>query len=343
MDSLRNSRFVFWTFMFLIILLQLSTSGDIPFIIAFLYAMIIVFTVLGHENIVRNKLIEKFYYNKNTIQLIIYTVLLSFITSIFLACIGYFLFEGNLSKPINNHINTIIISLFFGLFLFTVLISGATYAIELFKQKIKVEIQHQELKNSVLEMEIEHLRTQLSPHFTFNILNNLQFLIRKDKDEALDLLSRYSTILRYYVYKSQNKWIKLNDEITFLLYYFQLEKDRSGEDLQINQKIDVAEANNLLIIPFLLSTFIENAFKHISSHQESANFICFNITLTEENQLILLIENTYNYPGELITKDGVGLQQAKKRLELSYHDDYSLDITKNDEVYSVCLKLQLTK
>ncbi len=343
MYSLKNVGYLFWTFIFLIILLQLSTSENLVFIGALIYSLVILLIIITHENFVRKKLIKTYVANQNTTRFIIYNLSLSFFTSLCLTVVGYFIFSHFLTQVTDVGLINQTVSMFFGLLLFTILISGVSYAIELFKQKIASEKKHQELKNSVLEMEIDHLRTQLSPHFTFNILNNLQFLIRKDKDEALELLSRYSKILRYYIYESQNKWIKLDDEISFLQYYFQLEKDRSGENLQISCQMDSIPGNDLMIIPFLLSTFIENAFKHVSSYNEKDNFIHLNVVLQNENHLILTIANTFDENLIASKKPGVGLKQVKKRLDLSFPNNYKLDIKQHNGVYKVFLKLKLAK
>ncbi|MDR6301910.1 sensor histidine kinase [Mesonia maritima] len=204
------------------------------------------------------------------------------------------------------------------------------------------EKKHQELEKNVLKIEIEHLRTQLSPHFTFNILNNLQFLIRKDKDEALELLSRYSKILKYYIYESQNRFIQLEDEITFLKYYFQIEKDKSNEELGIHFSLNDIPKNQLLIIPFLLSTFIENAFKHVAPNT-NGNFIHLKIFVKNDSVLNLDIENTFAEFSSEEKRPGVGLEQAKKRLELSYPDNYELHQETENGIYKVELKINLSK
>lgn len=342
MYSLKNVAYLFWTFIFLIALLQLSASDDLKFTGAFIYAVIIVLTMVVHESFVRKRLVKRFILDRKSTNFIVYNLALSGITSLFLTVVGYFVFKAFLVNMKNDELINQIKSLFFGVLLFTILIASVSYALELFKQKIASEKKHQELKNNVLELEIDQLRTQLSPHFTFNILNNLQFLIRKDKEEALELLSRYSKILRYYVYESQNKWIKLDDELTFLKYYFQLEKDRSGEDVRITFEIDSIPENDLMIIPFLLSTFIENAFKHVSANKP-INYIHLNIFLTNNNQLNLFVSNSYDENIVANKKPGVGLIQAKKRLELSYPNNYSLNIQEPKDEYIVALNLNLTK
>jgi sensor histidine kinase YesM len=340
MFTIKRANLLFWTFLFLIVLLQLSlsTNPDFGFPLAFIHAVVLILTLRVHVYFL-NLLIKKYIYTHNTADFVFSALSISLLTSILLTAESYFITIMMLSRSVLQ--DNDVISLFCGMLLVSILISGMSYSIELYKQNIASAKRHQELRNSVLEMEIDHLRTQLSPHFTFNILNNLQFLIRKDQDEALELLSRYSKILRYYVYESQNKWIRLDDEISFLKHYFELEKDRSGEDLEISCQWDIPE-NKLLIIPFLLSTFVENAFKHVSSFTERKNYIQLHVFLKDKNQLILNIKNSAESHLQSSKKEGVGLKYVKKRLELSYQDNYQLELMQEADSYSVELILNLT-
>ena len=342
MIKLKNVAHIFWVFIYCIIFLQLASSKELPLLGSFVYSLIIVFTLKIYLDYILKRLINLYLGQDAAKAFITYTFVASTLIALILTSIGYFIFRFLFPSPIFNNLAADLASMFFGMLCFTVLFSGVTFGIELLKHKIEIERQDQLLKTALLEMEMEHLRTQLSPHFTFNILNNLQFLIRKDKDEALELLARYSSILRYYVYESKNKWIKLNDEISFLKHYFHLEKDRTGENLKLNCKWNIPD-NNLLIIPFVLSTFVENAFKHISTSATKDNLIDMNIYLQNEDVLIFNISNTFDRDVLTKQKEGVGLKNVKKRLELSYPENHALDVLSKDEIYQVQLQLNLSK
>lgn len=258
-----------------------------------------------------------------------------------LTMFGYIIFRWFLADSLFNDFKSDLISAFFGMLSFTILFSGANFAFALLKRKYETEKQEQILKNNLLEMEIDHLRTQLSPHFTFNILNNLQFLIRKDKDAALEMLARYSSILRYYVYESNSKWIKLTDEISFIRHYIELEKGRVSSNLRQEFNWNIAD-NDLLIIPFVLSAFIENAFKHVSGFSNKDNFIEMNMYLENNNLLNFHIRNTFDSSAVSSKNGGVGLNNATKRLDLVYKDKYTLNINKEGECYEVKLQIKLS-
>lgn len=340
--SIKNIRYFFLVFILLIILLQLATNKELQFSGALVYTLGVMTVMIVHETIVRRILIQKYKFYQVNAKLIAYNLLLVLVSSSLLTGYGYFIFLGFLKQEYPVEINDMLISMFFGLFLLTSFISGMSYAVETLKRNLAYEKKQQELEKNVLKIEIEHLRNQLTPHFTFNILNNLQFLIRKDQNEALELLSRYSKILKYYIYESQNKFIKLDDEITFLNYYIQLEKDKSDEELDVHFTINDIPEKQLLIIPFLLSTFIENAFKHVAPNT-NGNFIHINILIENDSTLNVNIGNTFAEFSSKEKKPGVGLEQAKKRLELSYRNNYELHQQTQNGIYKVQLKINLSK
>ncbi len=341
MIKLKDAPYVFWVFIFGVAFSQLATSKDLTLSVSFVYSILIVFTLKMYLDYILKRLIVAYLKNNNARRFMIYIILISVPVAVVITSFGFLSFSILLPANIVSIFAEDYISDFFGMLSFVILFSGATFGLELLKHKTETERQKQELKNELLEMEIDHLRTQLSPHFTFNILNNLQFLIRKDKDEALELLSRYSSILRYYVYESKNKRIQLNDEISFLKHYFQLEKGRSGEDLQLDFNWNIPE-NELMIIPFVLSTFVENAFKHVAVSPKGKYFIAMNIYL-DNNLLVINIRNSFNSGVSNIKKRGVGLENAKKRLGLSYPENYCLDITQEVEWFQVELQINLEK
>ena len=326
--------------MFLMILLQLVNNKEIKWMGALLYALGVLLVIIVHESLVRRVFIQKYKFYQLGVKSLICNLLLALVSSLVLTLYGYFILVGFLKPEYQVEIKDLLTSMFFGLFLVTIFISGMSYAIETVKRNVVYEKKQQQLEKNVLKMEIAHLRQQLSPHFTFNILNNLQFLIRKDKEEALELLSRYSKILKYYIYESQHKYIKLDDEITFLRYYFQLEKDKSDKELEFHFTVDYPE-HQLLIIPFLLSTFLENAFKHGTAN-EHGNFIRFHLFVEKATQLNLTIENTFSKSTAEGKKPGVGLEQARKRLELSYPNNYQLQQEALEGIYQVQLQLNLS-
>lgn len=323
---------LFWVFIATILIFQLLAVDEYDLYKAIIYSSMITSTFAIYVHLVLRKIIKKYIQTKRISSLILWVFITAFIASIILTLEDYTI-DSFFSQDWNRH-KEAMLPQFFGMLMATILISGIAYSFELYRHHIETLKATQVLKDSLNDLEVKSIRQQLSPHFTFNILNNLQFLIQKDKNEALKLLSQYSKILRYYVYESQNKAILLNDEIAFLKTYLELEKDRLKDEAQVDVNISI-EPNDLKIAPFILSTFVENAFKHLSTKHK---WISVSIQY-KENKLELNVKNSYD---DKINEEpkGIGLEQVKKRLQLIYPDKYILEFDKTNNVFSVQLNIK---
>jgi two-component system LytT family sensor kinase len=327
-----------WGFLFLVTLLQLTTSGELPFITAVSFTVCLVFTFQVYLKEISHKRVRDFLSGLNTVLLVVVMNLFCMAVTLVLTAEGYLIIKLTAGESADKIIAGSTSSIF-GLYMFSAFISGLDYLFEKYKDFLEQEKELEILKRKSLEMEINLLRSQLSPHFTFNILNNLQILIRRDKDEALHLLSRYSKILRYYVYESQKKLIPLDQEIAFLKEYFDLEISRHVSELKISCVWNIPE-NDLRIVPFVLSTFVENAFKHVLPNQANEYFIRQSCFLNEQGDLVFEITNTFDEGVIATTPKGVGLKHVEERLKLAYSDQYQLILTEKKELFSARLELK---
>jgi hypothetical protein len=338
--NLKNINIYFWFFIFLILLLQLSFSEEYSFLISILFSFVIVFTcytfafVFGKWGI--KKHLER---EKHKIPFLIQAFLASLISAILLTVEDYFIETlNNSSTEYSEFKLKEVLPSFFGMWMATSLIIGVSFAFELYRQHVKTLEKQQRLKEEVMKLELETIRYQLSPHFTFNILNNLQFLIQKNKDDALLLLSKYSVLLRYYVYESQQPMIPLKKEIEFIRNFIGVEQLRIGDELETEINWDISNDNQLVISPFVLSTFVENAFKHISKGRKKVFLDC----RLNNNELDFVLKNSSDIRG-IRKLGGIGLNQVNKRLELLYANKHHLTIDDKENFYEVNLKIHLSE
>ncbi|MDV3709455.1 hypothetical protein CMU43_14140 [Elizabethkingia anophelis] len=330
----------FWLFLLLVVLLQLSADKTIPFLSALLYSMGIVITLRIYVHLLSGRKAVESLFRLNTFSLLGTMGALSTIIALILWLLGYVIVKLTVDEEATRIILEDWPSLFFGLFIFVVLVTGLNYSFNQYKRFLEQEKELEVVKRKSLEMEIGLLRNQLSPHFTFNVLNNLQFLIIKDKGEALTMLSRYSKILQYYVYESQKEYISLDREVTFLKEYFDLEIDRHVSDLHILCEWNISE-NNFNIAPFIISTFVENAFKHVFPNQANDYFIRQTFYVDQSGELVFEITNTFDKVAMIDRQEGVGLKQVQERLKLLYDNNFKLIIQETNEIFSVRLELNL--
>ena len=192
------------------------------------------------------------------------------------------------------------------------------------------------------EAKLKLLKAQLNPHFLFNTLNNLYGLSVVKSDKLPSLMLKLSDLLRYSLYETKEDFVPLEKEVQYLENYIALEKIRLEEKSEItftkNGTIDTKE-----IAPMLLIVFVENAFKHLSFAKGKNSNVHVDLEIFED-KLIFKCVNTIDNTGikthDLEKKNsGIGLQNAKKRLNLMYPNKHELTISKTQENYSVELIL----
>lgn len=213
--------------------------------------------------------------------------------------------------------------------------------IKLLKHWYKNQQLAQQFEQDKLSAELKFLRAQIHPHFLFNTLNNLYALTLKKSEEAPEIVLKLSDLLNYMLYECNAEKVPLKKELELVKNYVELEKLRYGDRLdvalnfQIEKEIDIA--------PMLILPFIENCFKHGVSGETEDSWVSIDV-LVNSNMLQLKVDNSKS---QEITKDereyreGIGLKNVKRRLELLYEGAYELKILDTEESYLVVLKIEL--
>ena len=198
------------------------------------------------------------------------------------------------------------------------------------------------LKQEKLETELKLLKYQFNPHFLFNTINSIFFLIHKNSDQASASLAKFSEILRHQLYDSNDNLISLSKEIQYLDNFIALEKLRQNEHLKLNVDLQQHNLSGMEIAPFILMAFVENAFKHVSRDVNKKNRIeiCLNIT---DRRLVFTVGNTVCETQTSVTgaPKGIGLPNVRRRLQLLYPGRHDLEIRSTLERFDVKLILYL--
>lgn len=220
------------------------------------------------------------------------------------------------------------------------LLASTGVAIKLIYDYIQSQKQLAQLTREKADAEVKFLRSQINPHFLFNSINSVYFLIDKHNTEARDALHRFSEILRYQLYESQDAKIPLQKEIDFLFDYINLQKLRKGTDLQLHTEFDL-HANGYMIEPLLLIPFVENAFKHSGMSPGGINKILVRGAL-ENGWFNFTVNNSIGIAvHEVMNHGGIGLQNVQRRLELLYPAKHYLKLDNDGEQFTISLKLNL--
>jgi sensor histidine kinase YesM len=189
------------------------------------------------------------------------------------------------------------------------------------------------------EAELSFLKSQINPHFLFNSINAVYFLIDKENKEAREALHKFSDMLRYQLYEAGGDKIPIEKEIDFLNDYVSLQKLRKDDKYTVDFS-STPEVKGFSIEPLLLVSFVENAFKHISHRSDETNYV--SVKLSKENGTMdFKVENSKEEAIAVDKNGGIGLQNVKRRLELLYPGKYDLNIQNGPDVYSVHLKLHV--
>ena len=117
------------------------------------------------------------------------------------------------------------------------------------------------LKNEKAKTELMHLKSQVNPHFFFNMLNNLYGLVGKDSKKAQELILKLSDMMRYSIYDGEKDTVLLSEEVTYLENYIELHKMRYHKTIDIQFNIDIKD-DDYKINPLVFIILLENAFKH---------------------------------------------------------------------------------
>ncbi len=221
-------------------------------------------------------------------------------------------------------------------FTFTLAVSAAYKAIS---DKTRDDIRMQEKQSENLKTELSFLRSQISPHFIFNVLNNIVALVRLKSDELEPTVLKLSSLMQYMLYETDDEKVLLKSEIEYLQNYIDLQKQRFGPELALTVDFDVREDWHT-IEPMLLIPFVENAFKHGSGlmyHPEIIIQLAVN-----NNQLRFTVKNLFEESRSVKDKtSGIGLQNVKRRLELLHPNDHTLSISKENGWYTIYLQVTL--
>jgi LytS/YehU family sensor histidine kinase len=189
-----------------------------------------------------------------------------------------------------------------------------------------------------INLELMHLKSQVSPHFFFNTLNNLYGLINKDSEQAKQMLLTLSEMMRYSIYDGQKEWVPLEDELTYIRNYIDLHKARYHKvsDIQLHHSITQP---GITVMPLLFIILLENAFKHGIENMREKAFVHVKLT-ADANEIHFYIENNFDPTIQNeINGQGIGLQNLKRRLELEYPKRHSLTYSANADIYSAQLTL----
>lgn len=205
------------------------------------------------------------------------------------------------------------------------------------KQWYRQREQLRKMQVEKLNAELDYLRAQMNPHFLFNSINTIYFLIHKENQAARDTLVKFSDLLRYQLYECNGHSIEIEKEAQYLKNYVALQQLRVNENYTVEFNCS-PQLIGFSIPPLLMLPLVENAFKHVSHYSDNKNEITIQLTI-HHARLILQISNTKEPSAPKNENGGIGLKNVKRRLDLIYGDRYQLHFRDTMDHYSATLEI----
>lgn len=223
---------------------------------------------------------------------------------------------------------------------FFLVLAGMTF--QLLFDYTRIQKRLTEVAKEKAEAELNFLKSQINPHFLFNSLNSVYFLIDKQNTAARDALHKFSEMLRYQLYEMKDQKIPIEKEINYLQDYIDLQRLRMEENCSVEFCVQ-ENLKSFFIEPLLLIPLVENSFKHLS-HFNNGKENAIRIDMSRKNgELDFYVGNSTEgkQVHRLKSDGGIGLNNVKRRLELLYPNRHKLHIIEQNDWFDVRLQIKI--
>jgi len=196
---------------------------------------------------------------------------------------------------------------------------------------------NEDLAQLQMSTELKYLRTQIQPHFFFNTLNNLYALTLNKSDNAPRLVIKLSDMMQYILYEVKSSKASLLQEITHIDNFIDIEHLRFDD--RVETKMDITgNVEDVFIPPLLLLSFVENCFKHGMKGNEHLK-ISMSFDVSNKGYLEFTLINNFNPEAINETTNGIGNENAKRRLKLLFSNNFILESKIEGDSYNLFLKI----
>ena len=220
------------------------------------------------------------------------------------------------------------------------LLMGMNLGVKLYFRSQEATKAIAQIEKHALERQLQYLKYQVNPHFLMNTLNNIHALVDIDPERAKASIVELSKLMRYVLYEGNNKLTSLSREVQFLHNYVRLMSMRYSGNVRIS--LDVPETlPDSMLPPLLLVIFVENAFKHGISYRNKS-FVEISLKPQADRLLFDCRNSRQQNTQDENMKGGVGLSNVRRRLDLLFPGNYTLDIKEQEDTYAVHLDIPLT-
>ncbi|HEY4653113.1 MAG TPA: histidine kinase [Cyclobacteriaceae bacterium] len=183
---------------------------------------------------------------------------------------------------------------------------------------------------SVIQIELNNLRSQLNPHFIFNALNSIRALVDENPAKSKQAINQLANILRKSLTSDKKGLTKFEDELKIVKDYLGLESIRFEERLKTEFSIH-PDSHHFLVPPLMIQTLVENGIKHGISKLKEGGIIQLNTTVRDGSLRIQIRNSGHMVNGAKRSKSGLGIKNTIQRLKLIYGDRSAFRIANEND------------
>ena len=224
---------------------------------------------------------------------------------------------------------------------FLIYTTGTGMAAFFLRRNLIIQRENAEKDKLQREIELNYLKEQVNPHFLFNSLNSIYSLSRQQSPETPDLVMQLSELMRYQLESSKKNTVLLKEELEFVENYLLLEEKRLSDRCTIEFVMN-GDLLQLKIAPMLLIPFVENAVKHGAQSTNEQSVIDISVGI-ENHTLRFCVINSKPAMVPISSREGLGLENVRRRLKLLYPNSHILKIKDGDKEYRVDLSIDLSE
>jgi sensor histidine kinase YesM len=214
-------------------------------------------------------------------------------------------------------------------------------SLKLFKDWQLKQKDNLDLRKENASAELLLLKAQIHPHFLFNTLNNIYSFTLDRSPQAKNMVKMLEGMLHYMIEECEQPLVSLEKEIAVLQDYFELERIRYGNSIDMQFEI-AGNYRGKVVSPLLMIPFVENSFKHGTSRILRDPWVKLFIQADDD---VVHFSLTNSKPAEetVNLKRGIGLVNVRKRLQLLYPDVHLLVIESTKNTFTVNMQIPISR
>ncbi|MCB0607727.1 MAG: sensor histidine kinase [Lewinella sp.] len=208
-----------------------------------------------------------------------------------------------------------------------------------FSFSLRINEKWKQVQKEKVSTELAFLKAQINPHFLFNTLNSIYALAIENSGNTAEAVVKLSGMMRYVLSDASQHLVNLEKELGYVRSFVEFQQIRFGDEIALEYQVE-GNPNGKKIAPLVLIPFIENAFKYGVNAEEDSR-IRIRIRIRESELTMEVANNKVTVREEEGWSHGLGIENARKRLDLIYPGRYTLEISDDDRIFTVLLHLNL--